>query len=212
MANNSAPASKRRPDAKSAPVASAIKGANGAPVTVEMLPIDDLTPYEKNARTHPPAQIAKLAASIREYGFIVPCLIDKNNVIIAGHGRVLGAKEAGHRLAPCIRAEHLSDAQVRGFRLLDNRVQQDSSWLDDLLKDELSALQELDFDLSLTGFEDRELQALLVDDADLERAEETPPVPENPVTVKGDVWLLGAKAMCPKCKKFTGVRPIVRTP
>lgn len=176
---------------KKAAKASSVIGSNGAPVSVDMVPIDDLVPYEKNARSHPPAQIAKLAASIREFGFIVPCIIDKDNVIIAGHGRVEGAKEAGHRLAPCIRAEHLSEAQVRAFRLLDNRVQQDSSWLDDILTDELKALEALDFDLSLTGFEDRELQALLIDEAELARAEETPPVPENPVTVKGDVWVLG---------------------
>lgn len=171
--------------------ASSVKGSNGAPVAVEMLPIDDLVPYEKNARSHPPAQIAKLAASIREFGFIVPCIIDKDNVIIAGHGRVEGAKEAGHRLAPCIRAEHLTEAQVKAFRLMDNRVSQDASWLDDILADELKALESLDFDLSLTGFDDKELQALLIDEAELARAEETPPVPENPVTVKGDVWVLG---------------------
>lgn len=81
----------------SAPVP-AKKGDNGAPIEIEMLPIEQLTPYEKNARAHPPAQIAKLASSIREYGFIVPCLIDKDNVIIAGHGRVLGAKRLGTRL------------------------------------------------------------------------------------------------------------------
>lgn len=171
--------------------ASALKGDNGAPISIEMLPLADLVPYEKNPRSHPPAQIAKLAGSIREFGFIVPCVIDKNNVIVAGHGRVLGAKEAGLRIAPCIRAEHLSPAQIRAFRLADNRTSQDSQWLDDILKDELAALQELDFDLSLTGFDDREIQSLLVDDAELARAEETPPIPENPVTVKGDVWVLG---------------------
>ncbi len=170
--------------------ASALKGDNGAPIAIEMLPLADLTPYEKNARSHPPAQIAKLAASIKEFGFIVPCVIDKGNVIVAGHGRVLGAKEAGLRIAPCIRAEHLSPAQIKAFRLADNRTSQDSSWLDDILRDELAALQELDFDLSLTGFEDREIQNLLVDDAELARAEETPPIPDNPVTVKGDVWVL----------------------
>lgn len=171
--------------------APAIKGANGAPIAIEMLPIDELVPYDKNPRSHPPSQIAKLAGSIKEFGFIVPCVIDKDNVIVAGHGRLLGAKEAGLRIAPCIRAEHLSPAQIKAFRLQDNRSAQDSDWLSDLLKDELTALQGLDFDLSLTGFDDREIQNLLVDDAELARAEETPPLPENPVTVKGDVWLLG---------------------
>ncbi len=171
--------------------APAIKSSNGAPIAIEQIPIDDLVPYEKNARSHPPAQIAKLAGSIREFGFIVPCLIDKDNVIIAGHGRVLGAKEAGLRIAPCIRADNLSEAQVKAFRLMDNRVQQDSNWLDDLLKDELAALAGLDFDMALTGFDERELDKLLMDDAELERAEETPPVPANPVTIEGDVWVMG---------------------
>lgn len=183
-----------------------LKGSNGAPIAIEQIPIDELVPYEKNPRSHPPSQIAKLAGSIKEFGFIVPCVIDKDNVIVAGHGRLLGAKEAGLRIAPCIRAEHLSPAQVKAFRLADNRTAQDSDWLNDLLKDELTALQGLDFDLSLTGFDDRELQKLMVDEADLERAEETPPVPVNPVTVKGDVWIMGGKMRCPKCQKWTGVR------
>ncbi len=177
--------------AKAANSAPALKGDNGAPIAIEMLPIDDLVPYEKNPRAHPPSQIAKLAGSIREFGFIVPAVIDKDNVIVAGHGRLLGAKEAGLRIAPCIRAEHLSPTQIKAFRLADNRSAQDSSWLDDILKDELGALAALDFDMALTGFDDRELQKLLIGAEDMERAEETPPVPVNPVTIKGDVWLLG---------------------
>lgn len=176
--------------ANSAP-APALKGSNGAPIAIEMLPIDELVPYERNARSHPPSQIAKLTAGIREYGFIIPNVIDKDNVIVVGHGRTLAAKEAGLRIVPCIRAEHLSPAQIRAFRLFENRSGEDSSWLDDILRDELAALKGLDFDMSLTGFDERELDKLLMDDAELARAEETPAVPENPVTVKGDVWLLG---------------------
>lgn len=181
---------------KNSAPASPLKGDNGAPIVIEQIPIDALVPYEKNARSHPPTQIAKLAGSIREFGFIVPCVIDKDNVIVAGHGRVLGAKEAGLRIAPCIRAEHLSPAQIKAFRLADNRTSQDASWLDDILRDELKELQGLDFDLSLTGFDDRELQSLLVDDAELARAEETPEPPANPVTIKGDVWICGRHRVC----------------
>jgi ParB-like chromosome segregation protein Spo0J len=138
-----------------------LKGADGAGIAVEQWPIDKLVPYSANARAHPPAQIAKLRASIREFGFNVPCLVDKDGVLIAGHGRVMAAKEEGHKSAPVIRLEHLTPAQVRAFRLMDNRVQLDSSWLDDLLVDELAALQGVDFDLSLTGFDDDEIAKLL---------------------------------------------------
>jgi DNA modification methylase len=118
-------------------------------------------------------------------------LVDQNDELIAGHGRILGAKELGLKTVPVIRLEHLTEAQVKAFRLADNKIALNADWLEDLLKDELSALQGLDFDLSLIGFDDRELQNLLVDDAELERAEQTPAVPENPVTCAGDVWLLG---------------------
>lgn len=171
--------------------ATPLKGSNGAPIAIEQIPIDELKAYEKHARSHPPSQITKIAASIKEFQFVVPCLIDKNNVIIAGHARVLAAKEAGLRIIPCIRADHLTDTQVKALRLHDNRVAQDANWLDDLLRDELAALKELDFDLALTGFDDRELIKLMADDADLARAEETPDVPENPASVTGDVWLAG---------------------
>ena len=188
---NSAPTYKSGSGAEIAGKLPAIKGSNGAPVAIEMLPIDELIPYAKNPKSHPPSQIAKLASGIREFGFIIPNVIDKDNIIVVGHGRTQAAKEAGLRILPCIRAEHLTPAQVKAFRLFENRSGEDSSWLDDLLREELLDLKGLDFDLSLTGFDERELDKLLLDDAELARAEETPPVPENPVTIKGDCWILG---------------------
>jgi DNA modification methylase len=188
---NSAPTYKSGSGAEIADKLPAIKGSNGAPVAIEMLPIDELIPYAKNPKSHPPSQIAKLASGIREFGFIIPNVIDKDNIIVVGHGRTLAAKEAGLRILPCIRAEHLTPAQIKAFRLFENRSGEDSSWLDDLLREELLDLKGLDFDLALTGFDERQLDKLLLDDAELARAEETPPVPENPVTVKGDVWILG---------------------
>lgn len=130
-------------------------------VNIEQWPVDRLVAYANNARSHPPRQVAQIAASIKEFGFNVPCLVDGNDVLIAGHGRVLGAKELGLKTVPVIRLEHLTDAQVKAFRLADNKIALNADWLDDLLKDELSILQSLDFDLSLTGFDGDELDALL---------------------------------------------------
>lgn len=138
-----------------------IKAANGATIAIEQWPFDKLVPYTANARTHPPKQIAQIAASIKEFGFNVPCLIDQNDVLIAGHGRLLGAKQLGLKTVPVIRLEHLTEAQVKAFRLADNKIALNADWLDDLLKDELSILQSLDFDLSLTGFDEDEIAALL---------------------------------------------------
>ncbi len=140
-----------------------IKGGSAAKIAIEWVPIDKLVPYAANARSHPPAQIAQIAASIKEFGFITPCVIDKNDVLIAGHGRVLGAKELGMDAVPVIRAEHLTEAQVKAFRLADNKIALNADWLEELLRDELHVLQGLDFDLSLTGFSDDELSKLFGD-------------------------------------------------
>lgn len=171
--------------------APAIKELGNGKIVVEYLPIERLIPYAKNAKAHPPKQVAQLTASIKEFGFLNPVLCDKNDVLIAGHGRVLGAKDAGLKELPVVRAEHLTDAQVRAFRIADNKLQMNSDFLEDLLGDELKALDDEGFDLSLLGFGGSELDKLLADDAELERAEETPDVPTIPVTIKGDVWVLG---------------------
>src|SRR5262245_16715497 len=137
------------------------KGPNGAKIAVEILPITRLVPYANNARTHPPEQVAQIAASIKQFGFNVPVLVDAEGVLIAGHGRVLGAQELGLKSVPAIRIEHLSDAQVRAFRLADNKIALNADWLTDLLRDELVALDELGIDRSLTGFNDAEFAKLL---------------------------------------------------
>lgn len=146
------------PSKKSDPnVAPAKGGSWNGKISIEEISVDALTPYAKNAKAHPPEQVTQIANSIKEFGFIVPALVDANNVLIAGHGRVLGAKEAGLKRVPVIRAEHLTDAQVRAFRLADNKLQMNSDFLEAFLRDELSALKDLDFDLSLAGFDDDEL-------------------------------------------------------
>lgn len=125
-----------------------------AKLKVEYRPIGSITPYAFNARKHPKNQISKVGRSICEFGFTLPILIDENGTIIAGHCRWEAAKEIGLEVIPVIQAKHLSKAQVKAYRLADNRLALDSNWDDDLLRIELEFLSsiEIDFDLSLTGF------------------------------------------------------------
>ena len=166
------------------------KSGSGAEIAVAQWPIEKVKPYEKNPRAINDKAIGKVAASIKEFGFQQPIVVDRDGVIIVGHTRRKAAELLGLSHVPVVVAD-LPEAKARAYRLADNRTAQETSWLDDILGDELAALKGLDFDLSLTGFDERELDKLLLDDAELARAEETQPVPENPVTVKGDVWLLG---------------------
>jgi len=130
-------------------------------MNIETLPLDRLIPYAKNARTHSDAQVAQIAASIREFGFCNPVLIDGQDGIIAGHGRVMAARLLGLADVPCVRLGHLSDTQRRAYILADNRLALSAGWDDAMLALELSALRIEDFDLELTGFDAGEIDALL---------------------------------------------------
>lgn len=143
---------------------------------LQLIDLKDLIPYANNPRNNDGEAVDKVAASIQEYGFNVPIVIDKGNVIIAGHTRYKAAQKLKHKQVPCIRAEHLSPAQVKAYRIADNKVAEYSSWDDDMLALELEQLQELDFELDLTGFEDDEISKLL----DLE--EEEPEIKETSFT------------------------------
>lgn len=125
--------------------------------------IEELEPYEGNARTHTDAQVEKIAASIREFGFTNPVLIDRDGGIIAGHGRVLAAELLGLEKVPTIRLSHLSDAQRRAYIIADNRLALDAGWDDELLALELGALRDDGFNIALTGFEPDELTKLFAD-------------------------------------------------
>jgi ParB-like chromosome segregation protein Spo0J len=129
------------------------------------VPVADLIPYARNSRTHSPAQIDKLAASIREFGFLNPIIVDGANGIIAGHGRVMAAKKLGLAVLPVIEAAHLTDAQRRAYVLTDNRTALDAGWDNEMLRIELQDLEADGFDLSLTGFEVGEMAALFDDPA-----------------------------------------------
>ena len=138
---------------------------------IELWPLDRLKPYERNARTHDDAQVAKIAASITEFGFTNPILVDSADGIIAGHGRLMAAKELGLAEVPVIVLDHLTDAQRRAYILADNRLALDAGWDNDMLAAELADLQGEGFDLELTGFTDEEIDALLDDP----EAEQLPP-------------------------------------
>ena len=137
---------------------------------VELVNVARLIPYPKNTRTHSAGQIEKVAQSIRQFGFTVPILISKDSQVIAGHGRLLAAKKLGLTQVPCIRAEHLSEAQWRAYSIADNRLTELGDWNEELLGEELKALKLDDIDLSLTGFTDVEILQLL-DDGDSSHAD-----------------------------------------
>lgn len=134
---------------------------------IENLPTGDLIPYAGNSRTHDAAQVGQIAASIKEFGFTNPVLIDADNGIIAGHGRVLAAQKLKLDQVPCIRLEHLTDAQKRAYVIADNKLALNAGWDDEALKAELERLQEDGFDLDLIGFDENELDAL-ADEPDFE--------------------------------------------
>jgi len=162
------------------------------------VPTASLIPYVRNARTHSPAQVDKIAASIREFGFLSPIITDGQSGILAGHGRVMAAQKLGLDTLPTIDAAHLTEAQRRAYVLADNRTALDAGWDDDLLKIELQDLDAAGFDLSLTGFDVDEIAALTLDATEgLTDPDAVPDAPAVPVTVLGDVWLLGRhRLMC----------------
>lgn len=167
---------------------------------LELWPVEKLVPYEKNARTHSPEQITKIAASLVEFGFTNPILVDSSDGIIAGHGRLMAARDIGLDQVPVIILDHLTDAQRRAYILADNRLALDAGWDEDLLAGEIADLAADGFDLALTGFSDEELADLLEvpeDDEPQGDADAVGEPPAQPATVPGDVWVLGKhRLMC----------------
>lgn len=162
---------------------------------MQLVPLGKLVPYINNARTHSPEQLTKLRSSLREFGFINPVIIDRDYNIIAGHGRVLAAKEEGIREVPCVFVDYLTEAQKKAYILADNRMALDAGWDEELLRIEIESLQGEDFDVFLTGFEEQELADLFAiegdkaakdDDFDLSAALEKASFVE-----RGDLWIVG---------------------
>lgn len=159
----------------------------------EKVDIDKLIPYARNARTHSKEQILQLRASLREFGFINPVIVDKDLNIIAGHGRVMAAKEEGITEVPCVFVEHLTEAQKRAYIIADNRLALNAGWDTEMLSVEIADLQGVDFDISLLGFDEAELNKLMgslenvkEDDFDVDAELKKPAT-----TKQGDLWLLG---------------------
>jgi len=133
------------------------EGAGGGVASIEQIPTAELIPYARNSRTHSDEQVAQIAASIREFGFCNPVLIDGQNTIIAGHGRVLAAGRMKLETIPCLRLTHLTDAQKRAYVIADNRIALNGGWNQEMLDEEIRALAEESFDTALLGFDDDEL-------------------------------------------------------
>jgi ParB family transcriptional regulator, chromosome partitioning protein len=129
-------------------------------LAVVYMKVDDLIPYARNSRTHSDDQVAQIAASIREFGFTNPVLLDGDRGIIAGHGRVLAARKLGHAEVPCIELKHLTDAQRRAYVIADNKLAMNAGWDFDMLSVEIDELRDLDFDLPLLGFTAQEINEM----------------------------------------------------
>jgi DNA modification methylase len=174
---------------------------------IEMRPTERLVPYARNARTHPEWQIAQIAASIAEFGFTNPILVGDDDVIVAGHGRLLAAEQIGLEEVPVIVLRHLTETQRRALVIADNKIAENAGWDEELLRRELAALQDADFDLGLTGFGEDELAQVLSgldeDDAGADLPampgdpDAVPETPAEPVSRRGMIWELGKhRVMC----------------
>ena len=164
---------------------------------MQLIPLDKLIPYANNARTHSPTQINKLRSSLREFGFINPVIIDRDFGIIAGHGRVLAAREEGIKEVPCVFADHLTEAQKKAYIIADNRMAMDAGWDEELLRVEIEALQEESFDLALTGFDEKEIKNLFIDDKEAEDDDFdlTKALEQAAFVERGDRWHVGRHVM-----------------
>jgi hypothetical protein len=162
---------------------------------IELWPVDRLVPYDKNPRTHSAEQITQIAASITEFGFLNPILVDTASGIIAGHGRLQAAKQLALAVVPVVVLDHLSEAQKRAYVIADNKLALNAGWDENLLRAELEALEQEGFDLPLVGFSDDELADLLADpEAASGNTDEdaVPEAPAEPKTKRGDVYVLGS--------------------
>jgi DNA modification methylase len=175
---------------------------------IEVWHVERLVPYARNARTHSDAQVAQIAASIAEFGFNAPILVDSNAGIIAGHGRLLAARKLGLAEVSVVVLDHLSDTQRRAYILADNKLAEKAGWDVKLLAAELADLEREGLDLRLAGFSDQELETLLADSGDDPAAEIEEQIPEattEPITRPGDVWIIGRhRLICGDCRD-TGV-------
>jgi DNA modification methylase len=179
---------------------------------IELWPIERARPHARNPRTHSARQVQQLAASIAEFGWTNPILVDDDGEVLAGHGRLMAARELGLRQVPVIRLEHLSEAQRRAYLLADNQLALEAGWDEQLLGEELAWLREVRFDLDILGFDGTEMEKLLalVDAEPLagEDEDEVPSAPAEPLTRPGDLWLLGPHRLL--CGEATSTENMAR--
>jgi DNA modification methylase len=181
---------------------------------IEQWPVDRLIPYTRNARTHSDAQVAQVAGSIAEFGFVNPILVGPDGVLVAGHARLAAARLLKLTEVPVIVLAHLSETQRRALVLADNKLAENAGWDEEMLRVELETLQADGFSLELVGFSDEELEALLRDPeqvaAGLTDEDAAPEVPETAVTVPGDVWLLGPhRLLCGDATQMADVEKVM---
>jgi len=181
---------------------------------VERWPVERLIPYARNARTHSESQVAQVAASIAEFGFVNPILVGPDGVIIAGHARLLAARKLRLTEVPVLVLGHLTETQRRALVLADNRLALDAGWDEEMLKVELESLREDGFDLDIVGFTDEEIEDLLRDPEQVVEGntdEDTAPeLPETAVTVPGDVWVLGEhRVLCGDSTQMEAVERVL---
>ena len=173
--------------------------------TIKKVDIEKLIPYARNSRTHSAEQVDQIAASIKEFGFLNPIIVDGENGIIAGHGRVMASKKLGVKELPCVDASHLSETQKRAYIIADNKLALNAGWDEEMLRVEFDELSDANFDLELTGFSLDEIESLqpevLTDGLTDEDA--VPEAPEKPVSVLGDIWQLGNHRLM--CGDSTGI-------
>lgn len=182
---------------------------------IELTDIESLIPYARNSRTHDDSQVAQIAASIKEFGFTNPVLIDAESGIIAGHGRVLAARKLKLTEVPCIRLGHLTETQKRAYVIADNKLAMNSGWDNEMLKLEFSELTDEGFDLDLIGFSEDELAEILKDPEQLTEGltdeDATPELPIEPVTKLGDIYILGNhRLMCGDSTSLNDVDKLMR--
>ena len=168
---------------------------------MQLVPLSKLVPYVNNARTHSPEQLAKLRSSLREFGFINPVIIDRDFNVIAGHGRIVAAKEEGITEVPCVFVDYLTEAQKKAYILADNRMALDAGWDEELLRIEIESLQGADFDVSLTGFGEDELADLFAGDSEKDVKDDgfdlSAALEKAAFVERGDIWTVGRhRLMC----------------
>lgn len=181
----------------------------------EKYSVDKLIPYARNSRTHNDEQIAQIVASIKEFGFTNPILIGTDDVIIAGHGRLLAAQRMGLKEVPVIRLPHLTETQRRALVIADNKIAMNAGWDEEMLALEIKELDDMDFNLNLLGFSEDELKEIEAfgEPTSEEKTDDdtVPDTPEEPITKHGDIWILGDhRLLCGDTTMFDDVKKVMQ--